>query len=190
MKQKLVIPLLLFAAAIGLFLTLQHLDQGTLVKSTSADATPRYTLVDAEWTRYDANGDPALLGQASQIVYMDDQSGTATELVVDVLGIGGAPWRLSAPTAVLPAAQRKFELTGTVDIAGRWPDNGEAVRARTDQLWIDPDTHQFYTESPVEWDSVSRSGTSRGMHADWRYKALQLLHDANMTYRMKATPTP
>ncbi len=188
MKRKLVIPLLLIAAAIGLLLTLRHLDEGTLVKAAAGDAAPRYTLIDAEWTRFDANGEPSLLGQASQIVYLDDQSGTATELVVDALGMGGAPWRLSAPTAVLPAAQRKFELTGTVDIAGRWPDNGEAVRGRTDQLWIDPDSHQFYTDVAVEWDSVSRSGTSLGMHADWRYHGLQLLHDVNMTYRMKAVP--
>jgi LPS export ABC transporter protein LptC len=187
-KRKLILPLLLIAAAIGLFLTLQHLDEGTLVKSAADTAAPRYTLVDAEWTRYDADGEPALLGQASQIVYLDDQSGTASDLVVDVLGIGGAPWRLSSPTAVLPAAQRKFELTGGVDIAGKWPDNGEDVRGRTDQVWVDPDAHQFYTDAPFEWHSDTRNGTSRGMHADWRYKTLDLLHDVNMTYLMKATP--
>lgn len=186
MKRKLVVPLLLVAAAIGLFLTLKHLDEGARVEVASSGAAPRYTLVDASWTRYDADGQPALTGQASQIVYYDDRSGTAETLEVEALGIGGAPWHLSAPSAVLPAGQRRFELQGDVEVTGKWPDNGEDLHASTADLWIDPDAHQFQTDAPVAWDSDSREGSSLGLRADWRARSLTLPRDVKMRYRLPA----
>jgi len=174
---------MLAIAAGALLFTLNRLDEGAVLPDAVANVAPRYTLIDTDWTRFDDDGQPSMTGAAETMVYFSDQSGQATNIVVNALDINGGPWKLAAPNALLPATEKRIELLGNVDIAGQWPDSGDALRARTDKVWVDPDKHQINTEEPVEVDSSRRSGTAVGLDANWENRSLQLLHDVKMIYK-------
>src|SRR5579885_1670670 len=65
---------------------------------------------------------------------------------------------------------------------GHWPDDGSALQARTEQLWIDPDLHEIETDAAVELQGELRKGHARGLRADWSARNLWLLHDVQMQY--------
>ena len=182
MNWRRLIPLLLVPALAGLFYTFQRMDN-TIVESPEAPAAlPRYTLSNAELTRFDNDGNINLTGQADTIDYFDDQSGRAQNLQADLITDDGKTWHLTAPAATLPAHQRRFMLEGPVLAKGKWPDNGEELLVRTDHLWVDPDQHEIDTDAPVDLQSPLRTGNAVGMRSDWTAQTLQLLHNVRMTY--------
>jgi LPS export ABC transporter protein LptC len=187
MKPGRVLLYLVAALSIaGMLYTFGMLESGGLQSSEAGSALPRYTLNEAELSRYDSEGEPSLLGRAQSIEYFDDESGRAEQLQVDVLNGEAAPWHLSSPLASLPAGQRpgerKILLQAPVLVSGRWPDNGEALQIETERLWLDADAHQFYTDAAVKLDSRARDGTAVGLRADWRQRSLRLLHDVKLHY--------
>lgn len=182
MNWRKLIPLLLVPALAGLFYTFQRMDN-TIVESPQGPVElPRYTLGDAELTRFDSDGNISLTGQADTIDYFDDQSGRAQNLRVDLVADDDRTWHLTAPAATLPAHQRRFMLEGPVLAKGQWPDNGEDVVVHTDHLWVDPDRREIDTDAPVDLQSPQRNGNAVGMHSDWAAQTLQLLHNVKMTY--------
>ncbi len=183
MKWARLIPLLLVPALAGLYYTFQRMDNSVVEAPEVPSALPRYTLVGAELTRFDADGEPNLRGQADSIDYFDDQSGHAHNLVMDLVADDDRTWHLSSPTATLPAHQRRFMLDGPVLANGQWPDNGEPLALRTDRLWVDPDRHEIDTDAAVEVQSKSRNGSATGLRSDWVGQSMQLLHNVKMTYQ-------
>ena len=181
------IPLLLVPALGGLFYTFQRMDSSSPEAPEAPTTLPRYTLGNAELTRFDTDGGVSLYGQAETIDYFDDQSGRAQNLAVDLLADEGKTWHLTAPAASLPAHQRRFMLEGPVVANGQWPDNGEDVTVHTDHLWIDPERHEIDTDAPVDLRSPMRYGNAVGLRSDWNEQTLQLLHNVHMTYTTTAT---
>lgn len=182
MKWSRLIPLLLVPALGGLFYTFQRMDNSSPETPEAPTTLPRYTLSDAELTRFDTDGGISLSGQAETIDYFDDQSGRAQNLVMDLLTDDDKTWHVTAPAANLPAHQRRFMLEGPVVANGQWPDNGENVAVHTDRLWIDPDRHEIDTDAPVDLRSPMRNGTAVGLRSDWDEQTLQLLHNVHMIY--------
>jgi len=183
MKWARLIPLLLLPALAGLFYTFQRMDNSIVETPEQPASLPRYTLSDAELTRYDAEGQLSLHGLADSIDYFDDQSGHAHNLQLDLVADDDRTWHLSSPTATLPPHQRRFMLDGPVLAQGQWPDNGEDLALRTDRLWVDPDRHEIDTDAAVEVQSKSRNGSATGLRSDWVGQSIQLLHNVTMTYQ-------
>jgi LPS export ABC transporter protein LptC len=176
------IPLLLVPALGGLFYTFQHMDNSNVETPEAPVSLPRYTLVNAELTRFDTDGSVSLYGQADTIDYFDDQSGRAQNLLVDLVADGDKTWHLTAPAASLPAHQRRFMLEGPVVANGQWPDSGEKLAVHTDHLWVDPDRHEIDTDAAVDLQSPLRTGNAVGLRSDWTEQTLQLLHNVKMNY--------
>jgi LPS export ABC transporter protein LptC len=175
-------PLLLVPALAGLIYTFQRMDSSLSEEAQTPGAAPRYTLGGAELTRYDADGNASLYGQAETLDYFDDQSGRAQNLQVDLLSEGDKTWHLSAPSATLPAHQHRFMLDGPVVANSHWPDDGEDFVMHAENLWIDPDRHEIDSDAAVDLQSSRRNGNAVGTHANWTARTLQLLHKVKMSY--------
>jgi len=182
MNPRRLIPLLLVPALGGMYYTLQRMGEPASAPAAAPASPPLYRLNQAELTRYGSDGTPMLRGIAQRVDYFPDQSGQAYDLQLDLLSASGTPWRLSAPGAVLPAGDHRFELSGPVLAEGHWPDDGSALQARTEQLWIDPDLHEIETDAAVELQGELRKGHAQGLRADWSARNLWLLHDVQMQY--------
>ncbi|MDR3415167.1 MAG: LPS export ABC transporter periplasmic protein LptC [Nevskia sp.] len=176
------IALLLAAAMAGLLYTFQRMDSTSVQVQSAPGGLPRYTLADAELTRFDSDGSPTLLGQAATIEYFDDQSGRAQDLQADLIADGDKTWHLTSPAATLPAHQHRFMLEGPVLASGQWPDSGDELTVRTQHLWVDPDRHEIDTDAPVDLQSPSRTGSAVGMRADWTEQSMQLQRNVKMSY--------
>lgn len=172
------------AALAGLLFTLNQIDDIALEPAASDDKLPRYTLTGAELTRYDADGQPAMKATAATLEYFDDESATATTLVVDVLSGARTPWHIDAPAGNLPAGSREIELTGNVVANGQWPDNGEALVLRAPTMTVNPDAHVLHTAAAVAVDSRTRKGTAVGLNANWDKQDLRLLDNVKMRYEV------
>ncbi len=149
--------------------------------AAEGDAAPRYSLKGVNWTRLDAQGKPEFNAQADTADYFDDESARYQQLHLDVVQVGGTPWKMSSPSGAAPAHEKRISMDGPVDVAGAWPD-GEALTMQTPQLWVDPVNRQLNTEAGVKFNSVSRSGQARGMKADWTKQTVQLLGNVRMEY--------
>jgi len=172
------------AALAGLLFTLSRIDDIALEPAASDDKLPRYTLTNAELTRFDDAGQPAMKATAATLEYFDDESALATTLVVDVLSGTSTPWHIDAPTGNLRAGSREIELTGEVVANGQWPDNGEALVLRSPSMIVNPDTHVLHTAAAVDVESRSRKGTAVGMNANWEKQDLRLLDNVKMRYEV------
>lgn len=172
------------AALAGLLYTLNRLDEVAVIASTTDDRLPRYTLSNAELTRYDADGQPALRATATSLEYFDDESAQASTLKLDVLSGARTPWHIEAPTGSLAPGSRVMALSGNVTADGQWPDNGEAVSLRTPSLLVDPDRHLLSTDAAVTADSRTRQGSAIGMTANWVQQDLRLINNVKMRYEV------
>ena len=184
MKWPRLIPLLLIPALGGLFYTFQRMDDTSTAAPEAGPAMPRYTVMGAELTRYDSDGEPTLSGTAGTIDYYDDQSGRAQDLVVDLMTEDDKTWHLTSPAATLPPHQHRFMLEGPVVMSGRWPDDDEPLAVHSDHMWVDPDRHQVDTDAPVHLVSAGRNGDAVGLRSNWNDQSLQLLHNVKMTYEV------
>lgn len=179
---RIVVATIAVAALAGLLFTLNRIDDIALDVAASPDKLPRYTLTQADLTRYDAAGQPSMKATAATLEYFDDESATATTLVVDVLSGPKTPWHIEAPAGNLRAGSREIELTGEVVAHGQWPDNGEALVLRSPSMIVNPDTHVLHTAAVVDVDSRTRKGTAVGMDANWEKQDLRLLNNVKMRY--------
>ncbi|MDE2149659.1 MAG: LPS export ABC transporter periplasmic protein LptC [Gammaproteobacteria bacterium] len=143
---------------------------------------PRYTVIDAQWTRYGEDGMPSLTGHAAEVEYFDDGSGRARDLQLTALGFHGAPWVLTAPAAWLPAGTDEAKLLGRVQLDGRWPDDGEPLQLLTQDLWLNPGARRLHGDAPLTVTSPHRSGSAVGVRGDWGSQDLELLSDVRMHY--------
>lgn len=168
-------------AAAALFYQLQR-QQPSPPGTVRQDHLPRYTVSDAQWTRYGADGTPSLTGQAAQVEYFDDGSGRAQDLKVTALSFHGSPWVLSAPTAVLPAGSDEAELLGGVELVGQWPDNDTPLKLQIADLWLSPDERRLHSDAPLTVTGSGRSGSAVGVRGDWGAQHLELLSDVQMQY--------
>jgi lipopolysaccharide export system protein LptC len=101
-----------------------------------------------------------------------------------MLGGSGAPWIARAPAGEVPAGDPRLHLTGGVEGEGRWPD-GEALRFRTPELWLDLAKDRLETEAGFELDSPSRSARGGRLAVEGKRQQLVLRNDVTMRY---ATP--
>ena len=180
--KRVAIALLLAAALGGLLYTFQRMDSSSVAVRQGLATLPRYTVADAELTRYDTEGAVMLHGQAASVDYFEDQSGRAHDLQVDLISGGDRTWHLTSPAATLPPHQNRFMLEGPVLAGGQWPDSGEELLVRTQQLWVDPERREIDTDAPVELDSPHRSGNAVGLRSDWAQQSMQLLRNVKMSY--------
>ncbi len=148
---------------------------------TDGEQVPRYSLKGVEWTRLNGQGQREFTATADGADYFDDESARYEQLEVTVVGISQTPWHLTSPKGAAPPHEKRISMQGPVDIDGAWPD-GEAVTMQMAQLWVDPVKRQLQTQEGVVFNSVSRSGRSKGLQADWEKQTVQLLGDVRMEY--------
>lgn len=173
----------LAVVALGaLLFSLNRIDDIAIEPETGGERLPRYTLSDAELIRYDAKGQPALKATAATLEYFDDESATATALVVDVIAGPKTPWHLEAPAGAMQAGSRELVLTGAVVATGRWPDNDEPLVIRTPTMTVDPERNLLHTNAPIEAASATRNGTAVGLSANWVAQDLRLLNKVKMRH--------
>jgi LPS export ABC transporter protein LptC len=183
-NRPLIIIALLLAFA-GLYRTLQSIDDVTITTAATDGKLPRYTLNDAVITRYDADGVASMRATAKTLEYFDDESAHGETLNVDVLSGVRTPWKITAPSGLLPAHGHAFMLEGDVLAAGNWPDNLEPVTVHTTQLWVDPDQHEIHTDRLATFKSVTRDGSAIGLRSNWIDRNMSLLNDVKMRYEVK-----
>lgn len=179
--RRAVLPLLLLAGAGALLYNL-YLQSRSDVTATPNQNLPRYTLEDVDWVRYDPQGQASLKGHAARIDYYADQSATGSQLDVTLLRPRGSPWTATADSGVMPAGEKRIRLDGKVRVDGQWPDNDRAMQIDTTRLWVDPQTHELFTDAGVTLHSSGRDGSATGMRADWLTQTVNLYADVRMTY--------
>lgn len=182
MKRSLLLlalPLLL-AVAVAL-ISLRSFERSGTAPLQADSQRPRYTLRDAEWTRFDAQGRTEFHIAAAGIDYFDDQSAQLRTMTMDRLDAGRGPWTLSAPDGTVPARERRVLLTQPVTMTGRMRD-GDTLHLTTRQLWVDSDHREIYTEAPVQLSGSGKRASASGMRADWAGEKVQLLHDVKVDY--------
>lgn len=146
-----------------------------------SDEQPRYFLEDAEWVRYDQAGRPLRRVRSERIEILDDESARLRELTVDQLGGDQGPWVLHAPRGYSPPHAQRLLLQDTVTIEGRWPES-QPLQLATEQLWVDSETREIYTETPVVIEGTTRSVRANGLRADWDADRLRLEGDVRVRY--------
>lgn len=148
-----------------------------------ADAEqPRYVLRGAEWSSFDAKGALQFQGSAATIDYFDDESARLQTFALQVFGTQGTPWTATAPEGYAPPRSRqRLQLRGGVEGRGRWPD-GEPLEFRTPDLWVDTRAETISTDSRVDLESRSRSGSARGLRVAGEKQMMSLLHEVEMRY--------
>lgn len=181
LSRTLLLPLLLLIAAGALLYNLYQQSHVIPARSSSVQ-TPRYTLDDVNWTRFNQLGQPTLQGQASRVDYYADDHAVATDLQLSARRPHGTPWTASAPSALMPAGEKRVRLDGNVVVHGQWPDNAQALEIDTTRLWVDPDTHELYTDADVILRSHGRNGNATGLRADWLTQTVNLYADVRMSY--------
>ena len=149
------------------------------------EAQPRYTVQDARWTRYDAQGQPSFEASAAHIDYFDDESARLETLEMRALGGAGSPWLLTAPSGYAPPHAQRMKLLGPVNATAHWP-KGETTKLATTELWVDEAKRELYTDAPVHVTGPGRDADSEGMRADWTGKTFEMHGDVRMRY----TPPP
>lgn len=164
-----------------LFLSLQRMDQLRPLSAEAPIETPRYELLDAEWTRLDAQGAPEFSARADSIVWFDDQSAHLSQPEIHAFGGSGSPWRLTAPEGSMAAGSRDILLTGTVLATGQWPDGGE-LGFNTDRLWLDMQGRLLRTDADVSLQGPGRHVLATGMTADWQGRDLRFLSNVQARY--------
>lgn len=179
--SRLIAPLLIVLLA-GLAILSLRGGQPQRVAATATPEQPRYVLRGAQLQSYDPAGEIQFEGVAENIAYFDDESARMHMFEVSVLGGDGAPWTATAPEAFAPPGDRhRLQLLGGVEGGGRWPD-GEALRFKTESLWVDTATHALDTESAVQLDSATRKAAGVGLAVRSEPLRIALLHQVEMRY--------
>lgn len=176
-------PILLIVAAF--LATLHGFRRGEQVVETPKARQPRYQLLGAEWTRYDAQGRATLHATADTIRYYDDKSAELEHLNMDRLGSQPGPWHLTAPRGYAPANQQRMQLTEPVKMRGQLK-NGEPLELTAETLWVDYARREVYTDSAVNVTAPYREVDAVGMRADWAGTRLQLLKNVRVTYATRS----
>lgn len=179
--RRALLPLLLLAGAGALLYNL-YMQSRPAAPTTPDENLPRYTLDDVDWVRYDFQGQPSLKGHAANIDYFSNQQATGDKLAVTLLRPRGTPWTATADSGIMPAGEKRIRLDGKVKVNGQWPDNSRAMQIDTTQLWIDPQTHELFTDAGVTLHSSGRDGSATGLRADWMTQTVNLYADVRMTY--------
>lgn len=152
------------------------------VPPAAADPSlPRYTLHDVQWTRLDEQGTAEFRIDAERAVYFDDRSARIEVVRLQVPGTGEPRWRARAPTAEVPAGEKRIHLMQSVDGEGHW-DSGEPLRFHTPELWVEPEARRLYTDAGVTVVSESRDGTAQKLTANWRDETVNLSGRVKMRY--------
>ena len=182
--SRLIAPLLIVLLA-GLAILSLRGGQVTRTAASAAPEQPRYVVRGAQLQSYDAAGQMQFEGQADNINYFDDESARMRKFELSVLGVRGAPWTATAPEAFVQAGERhRLQLLGGVEGAGRWPD-GEALRFKTESLWVDTETQALDTDAAVQLDSATRRAAGVGLAVRSEPLRIVLLNQVEMRY---ATP--
>lgn len=175
-------PVFAFAIAVALLgLTWVSVKRPAAHSAALDTDRPRYYLDDTEWVRYDANGNPEQRVRTQRIEMLADDSARLTELTVDQLGGEQGPWVLRAPTGYSPPDSRRLLLENTVTVEGHWPGD-PPLKLETQQMWVDSQVHQIYTDTPVSIAGVARSADADGMRADWDADRVQLQGNVKVRY--------
>lgn len=173
--------LVTLAAAAAAWVVMNERLEGPAVESVvTAEVLPRYALVNAEWLRLDARGEPELRAHAETIDYYADDSVKMKTLTLDALGGTESPWTLTAPRGRVPAHERRVLLEGEVLAQGRYGD--EPVRFTTNSLWVDLLRRELRTDAAVVLDSEFRRASARGLRADFSGGNVQLMNDVQVEY--------
>ena len=179
--SRLIAPLLI-VLLVGLAILSLRGGQAMRIAANAAPEQPRYIVRGAQLQSYDEAGQIQFQGQAENIDYFDDESARMRTFEVSVLGGRGAPWTASAPEAFAPAGERhRLQLLGGVEGAGRWPD-GEALRFKTESLWVNTATQTLDTEAAVQLDSATRKAAGVGLAVRSEPLRIALLHQVEMRY--------
>lgn len=178
-RLALLLPLILIVAAIAVTMRgFRHVER---VAEAPQARQPRYELLGAEWTRYDAQGRTQLHATADTIRYYDDKSAELEHLVVDHLGSQPGPWHLTAPRGSAPAGEERLQLTEPVTMRGKLK-NGDDLEVTAQTMWVDYARREVYTDTPVHVAAPYRDVQALGMRTDWAGTRLQLLKDVRVTY--------
>lgn len=168
-------------AATMVWLLVRGFDPGTPQEAPSDPGTPaRYQLTGVDWTRYDDQGAPLMHAQAARARYFDDKTARLDQVRLDHLG-GDGPWVLTAPSGLVPARERRVQLTAPVRIAGDLPRLGP-VELEAVSLWVDPDRREIYTAERVTMDAPGRRASALGLRADWAGERVRLLNQVRVDY--------
>jgi len=170
---------------LAVLLMLRGLDGPPAAQLAAAADAPRYELQGVNWTRLAADGTPLINATAQRARYYDDHSARFDSVRVERLGTPGGPWTVESPRGLMPADEKRIQLTRPVDMRGK-QRNGEPIQVRAESLWIDLEKRELYTEDAVQLNAPHRQARARGLRADWQGTRVQLLNNVEVEY----VPTP
>jgi len=180
---RLLVLVAILAISVAMLMAVRNFDQGSTQQvQEDNDPRPRYALRDAEWTRLGSDGNAQFHITASTIDYYDNKSAILGNMTMDGLGGDKGAWTLTSPAGEMPSQQERILLKKPVVITGRSNKGGDPVKMFTDQLWVDNQRKEIYTELPLRLTQGNQQATATGMRADWTGQKLDLLHDVKVTY--------
>jgi LPS export ABC transporter protein LptC len=133
----------------------------------------RYHFEGLSLRRTDARGQPTLLLEIARADYFDSRRAMFSGVSARAANGDVAPWKLSAPSADLPAGERRLRLNPPVSGSGAFPD-GEPLTLAAGAVWLDEASRTMRSDAPIRLTSASRDVRAKGFTAALNGSALQL----------------
>lgn len=154
--------LVLLALALASWYLLRGQEQPALPSRPSPADRPDYHFRDAEITRHDAQGEPAVRLRAERIEHYPQAGELALSgLRIHYTAADGTRWLITARRGRMPDEGTEIELRGAVHIERL--DILPRLTADTDSLLLDTATDLARTEDPVDVHEGASFIQGRGM---------------------------
>jgi LPS export ABC transporter protein LptC len=170
----------LVAGLLLLWWLLRGFDAAAPIREADRDRSPRYQVHDAEWRRYNADGELEMRVQATSIRYFDDQSAELDTLQLDRLA-GGDVWQLSAPGGAMPAYQQRLRLDAPV-LGSATLASDETLQLQAGRLWLDLPARTLSSDDALRLNGPLRSAQANGLLADWAGRRIQLFGNVEVQH--------
>ncbi len=171
--MRALVVLLLGALLVGYVLWMNDARMAEVAGPNANAEAARYHFEELSLRRTDAAGQPTLLLEIARADYFDSRRAVFSEISAQAANGESAPWKLTAPSAELPANERRMRLNAPVTGSGAFPD-GEPLSISAGAVWLDEASRKMRSDEPIRLTSASRDVRAKGFTAALDGSALQL----------------
>jgi LPS export ABC transporter protein LptC len=151
------------------------------IPAGAASETPDYTVADAVVTRFDPQGTPQYVLDATKIAHLPTSGDSAlTGVTLDYYDPAGTTWRLTAQRGRLAASGVDLALAG--DVHAQQVARSNPLQFVSPEAEVDLENRTVHTTSRVRLWQTGYQIEGNGLEADLRKGVVKLLSDVTGRY--------